>query len=40
MCWGWSGGAIVLAKLPVHGRPTTLDKCKPTVLAVGAGGVV
>ena len=24
-CWGWSGGAMVLGKLPVLGRPTNLD---------------
>ena len=39
---GWSGGAIVLGKLPVPGRPTiwiTVGQ-GPTVLAVGAGGVV
>ena len=23
--WGWSGGAMVLDKLPVPGRPTYLD---------------
>ena len=23
--WGWSGGAKVLGKLPVPGRPTSLD---------------
>ena len=23
--WGWSGGAMVLGKLPVPGRPTCLD---------------
>ena len=23
--WGWSGGAKVLGKLPVLGRPTNLD---------------
>ena len=23
--WGWSGGAKVLGKLPVPGRPTKLD---------------
>ena len=23
--WGWSGGAKVLGKLPVPGRPTDLD---------------
>ena len=25
---GWSGGAIVLGKLPAPGRPTTLDTCR------------
>ena len=25
MGWGWSGGAMVLGKLPVPGRPTNLD---------------
>ena len=25
---GWSGGAMVLGKLPVPGRPTSLDKCR------------
>ena len=37
---GWSGGAIVLGKLLVPGRPTiwiTVGQ-GPTVLAVGAGG--
>ena len=24
-CRGWSGGAMVLGKLPVPGRPTYLD---------------
>ena len=23
--WGWSGGAMVLGKLPVPGRPTYLE---------------
>ena len=23
--WGWSGGAMVLGKLPVPGRPTNLN---------------
>ena len=39
-CQGWSGGAIVLGKLPVPGRPTiwiTLGQGL-TALAVGAGG--
>ena len=38
--WGWSGGAIVLGKLPVPGRPTILIKVGqgPIALAVGAGG--
>ena len=40
--WGWSGGAKVLGKLPVPGRPTILITVGqgPTALAVGAGGVV
>ena len=39
---GWSGGAIVLGKLPVPGRPTiwiTVGQ-GPTALAVGAERVV
>ena len=37
---GWSGGAIVLGKLTVPGRPTILITVGqgPTALAVGAGG--
>ena len=37
---GWSGGAMVLGKLPVPGRPTTLMIVGqgPIALAVGAGG--
>ena len=38
--WGWSGGAMVLGKLPVPGRPTiwiTIGQ-GPTALSVGAGG--
>ena len=40
--WGWSGGATVLDKLPVPGRPTYLVIVGqwPTALVVGAGGVV
>ena len=36
----WSGGAMVLGKLPVPGRPTIwiIVGQGPTVLAVGAGG--
>ena len=37
---GWSGGAMVLGKLPVPGRPTiwiTVGQ-GPTAPAVGAGG--
>ena len=37
---GWSGGAIVLGKLPVPGRPTiwiTVGQGS-TALALGAGG--
>ena len=38
--WGWSGGAKVLGKLPVPGRPTIWISVGqgPIVLAVGAGG--
>ena len=37
---GWSGGAMVLGKLPVPGRPTILITVgqEPIALAVGAGG--
>ena len=37
---GWSGGAIVLGKLPVPGRPKIwmIVVQGPTALAVGAGG--
>ena len=37
---GWSGGAKVLGKLPVLGRPAFLITVGqwPTALAVGAGG--
>ena len=39
-CWGWSGGAIVLGKLPVPGLPTICITVVqgPPALAVGAGG--
>ena len=39
---GYSGGAMVLDKLSVPGRPTIWNTVGqgPTVLAVGAGGVV
>ena len=39
-CKGWSGGAMVVGKLPVPGRPTmwlTVGQ-GPTALAEGAGG--
>ena len=38
--WEWSGGAKVLGKLPVPGRPTILITVGqgPFALAVGAGG--
>ena len=38
--WGWSGGAMVLGKLTVPGRPTILITVGqgPNALAVGAGG--
>ena len=37
---GWSGGATVLGKLPVPGRPTIwlIVGQGPIALAVGAGG--
>ena len=37
---GWSGGAMVLGKLPVPGRPTILITVGqgPIAFAVGAGG--
>ena len=37
---GWSGGAMVLGKLPEPGRPTIWIRVGqgPTALAVGAGG--
>ena len=37
---GWSGGAMVLGKRPVPGRPTLLKIVGqgPTALVVGAGG--
>ena len=37
---GWSGGAMVLGKFPVPGRPTVWIAVGqgPTALAVGAGG--
>ena len=37
---GWSGGAMVLGKLPVPGRPTILITVGqgPIALVVGAGG--
>ena len=39
-CRGWSGGAMVLGKLPVPGRPTIWIAVGrgPTAFAVGAGG--
>ena len=40
LCWGWSGGAMVLGKLPVPVRPTIwmIVGQGPIALAVGAGG--
>ena len=37
---GWSGGAMLLGKLPVPGRPTILITVGqgPIALTVGAGG--
>ena len=42
MVRGWSGGAMMLGKLPVQRRPTILITVGqgPIALAVGAGGVV
>ena len=39
---GWSGGMMVLGKLPMPGRPTIwmIVGQGPVALAVGAGGVV
>ena len=39
--WETGGGAIVLGKLPVPGRPTIWNTVGqgPTALAVGSGGV-
>ena len=39
-CSGWSGGAMVVGKLPVPGRPANLVivQQRPAVLAMGAGG--
>ena len=38
--WGWSGGVMVLGKLPVPGHPTIwmMVGQGPIALAVGAGG--
>ena len=38
--WGGAGGAMVLGKLLVPGRPTNLDysRARPSALAEGAGG--
>ena len=38
--WGWSGGTMVLGKLPVPGRPTIwiIVGQGPAALAVGADG--
>ena len=39
ICEGWSGGAMVLVKLPVPGRPTNLDGRRARAYcAVCAGG--
>ena len=41
--WGWSGGAMVLGKLPVPGRPTSLENSKARAYCVcswcGRGGL-
>ena len=38
--WGWLGGAMMLGKLPVPGRPTILISVRqgPVAIAVGAVG--
>ena len=40
ICWGWSGDAMVLGKLPVPGHPTfwMIVGQGPIALAEGAGG--
>ena len=39
--WGWSGGAMVLCKLPVPGPTISMIVGQgPTALVVSAGGVV
>ena len=40
MLLGWSGGAMVLGKLPVPGRPKIwiIVGQGPTAIAIGAGG--
>ena len=37
---GWPGGAMILGKLPVPGRPTNLDKSRARayLVLVSAGG--
>ena len=39
---GWSGGAMVLGKFPVPGRPTLwiIVGQGPTALSVGVGGAI
>ena len=41
LLWGWLGGAMVLGKFPVPGRPTILITVGqgPIALAVGWGGL-
>ena len=34
--WGWSGGAMVLGKLPVPGRPITLDYSRVRAFCAGS----
>ena len=34
---GWSGGAMVLGKLPVPGRPTNLDHCRARACCACSG---
>ena len=37
LVWGWLGGAMVLGKLPVPGRPTNLDYSKARAYCVCSG---
>ena len=34
--WGWSGGAMVLVKIPVPGRPSNLDCSRARAFCAGS----